>query len=65
MALLAGFLLAALLHGFYDFLVLLNPVGALPIAATLITAVWVWRLILLQRLQSDALNETCSRYPRS
>lgn len=56
----SGFLLAALLHGTYDFLVLLNPVSALPIAATLIIAIWIWRLILLRRMHRDAVDRTQS-----
>jgi len=53
-----GFLLAALLHGSYDFLVLLNPVVTPPIAAMLIIAIWIWRLILLRRLHRDAVDRT-------
>lgn len=52
----SGFLLAALLHGSYDFLVLLNPVAALPMAATLISVIWIWRLILMRRLRQDAIK---------
>ena len=50
-----GFLLAAALHGLYDFLVLLHPVSALPIAATMIVVIWLWRLRLLRRLHRDAV----------
>ena len=57
-ALTLGFLIAALLHGLYDFLVLLKPIFALPIAATLIIAIWIWRLILLRRLHHDAVNNS-------
>ena len=57
-AVLAGFVVSALLHGFYDFLVLLSPVSALPIAATLIIAIWIWRLILMRRLHRDAVDKT-------
>ena len=53
-----GFLLAALLHGIYDFLVLLNPVVTPPIAALLIIVIWIWRLILLRRLHRDAVDRT-------
>ena len=53
---LAGGLLAAATHGFYDFLVLLRPVSALPIAAALIIAIWVWRLRLMRRMHSDAVE---------
>jgi RsiW-degrading membrane proteinase PrsW (M82 family) len=57
-ALLLGFILSALLHGFYDFLVLLNPVSALPIAATLIITIWIWRLVLMRRLHHDAISKS-------
>lgn len=57
-AFVLGFLLSSLLHGLYDFLVLLNPVSALPIAATLIITIWIWRLILMRRLHRDAVNKT-------
>lgn len=50
-----GFLVAAVLHGIYDFLVLLQPVAALPLAAALIVTIWVWRLRLLRRLHRDAV----------
>lgn len=58
LAVTAGFLFAALLHGLYDFLVLLEPMFALPIAATLIIAIWIWRLFLLRRLHHDAVNKS-------
>lgn len=57
-ALVLGFVLSAVLHGFYDFLVLLNPVSALPIAATLIIAIWIWRLVLMRRLHRDAMGKS-------
>ena len=41
---------AALLHGVYDFLVIAFPMTALPLAAALIAGVWVWRLVLIRRL---------------
>lgn len=46
--------IASLLHGVYDFLVILNPVYALPTAALMIAALWVWRLRLMRRLHLDA-----------
>ena len=55
---LLGFLLAAGLHGLYDFMVLRNPVSALPIAATMIAVIWVWRLRLMRRMHDDAVRET-------
>jgi RsiW-degrading membrane proteinase PrsW (M82 family) len=51
---LAGFLTAAGLHGFYDFLVLRQAVLALPIAAALIVAIWIWRLRLMQKMHEQA-----------
>jgi len=51
---LYGFLLAAGLHGLYDFLVLRYPVSALPIAALMIAAIWIWRLRLMQRMHEAA-----------
>lgn len=53
---LIGFLIAAFLHGIYDFLVLLNPFSALPVAAALIISIWVWRLILMRRMHRDAVR---------
>lgn len=49
-AAVVGGTLAASLHGLYDFLVLLEPVSALPVAAMLIVGLWVWRLRAIQRL---------------
>ena len=54
----AGFALSALAHGLYDFLVLLKPVSALPLAALLIVAVWIWRLLLMRRLHRAAVEES-------
>jgi RsiW-degrading membrane proteinase PrsW (M82 family) len=50
-----GFGLAAGLHGVYDFLVLLRPFAALPLAAMLIIAIWIWRLRVLRQLHRDAV----------
>ncbi|MDX1517358.1 MAG: PrsW family glutamic-type intramembrane protease [Woeseiaceae bacterium] len=58
-----GLLLAAGLHGFYDFVVLLNPAWALPIAAVLIGAIWIWRLQLLHVLHLDAVQNAAERSP--
>lgn len=55
-ALFVGFSLAALLHGVYDFLVLLEPVAALPIAAALILAIWIWRLIVMRRHERSTVR---------
>jgi RsiW-degrading membrane proteinase PrsW (M82 family) len=53
---LLGFALAAILHGLYDFMVLLEPVTALPIAAAMIAGIWIWRLRLMHRLHEDAVR---------
>ena len=62
--LLQGFLLSATLHGIYDFLVLLYPVVALPAAASMIIAIWVWRLLLMRHLHRTAQAESLPRQPR-
>jgi RsiW-degrading membrane proteinase PrsW (M82 family) len=49
---LKGFIIAAALHGIYDFIVLQNSINALPIAAALVLAIWIWRLRLLKALRS-------------
>jgi RsiW-degrading membrane proteinase PrsW (M82 family) len=51
-----GFLLAAGLHGLYDFVVMQSAFNALPIAAGLIVAIWIWRLGLMRVLQRSALD---------
>lgn len=40
----------AFIHGIYNFAVIGLPVIGLPIAATLITGLWIWRLILIRDL---------------
>lgn len=60
-AALSGFAIAALLHGGYDFIVLQQPYSALPCAAVLIVAMWVWRLRLMQRLHEDARLATAGK----
>lgn len=49
-----GFLLAAGLHGLYDFIVLQQSLNALPVAALLILGGWIWRLRLLHALHAKA-----------
>lgn len=56
----AGFLLAAAAHGIYDFIVLLEPVNALPVAALLMVGGWIWRLRLLHILHLDAVEQADS-----
>lgn len=53
-----GFLLAAGLHGLYDFLVLRYPVSALPIGALMIASIWIWRLRLMQRMHETAVRDS-------
>lgn len=53
-AAIQGYVAAALLHGIYDFAVLRQPASALPLAAALIAALWVWRLVILRRLDAAA-----------
>jgi RsiW-degrading membrane proteinase PrsW (M82 family) len=55
-----GFVIAAGLHGIYDFIVMQNAFNALPIAAGLIVAVWIWRLGLMRLLHEDAKRESPS-----
>lgn len=54
-AALAGVAIAAILHGLYDFAVLLQPLSALPSAALLIIAMWIWRLRLMRELHNAAV----------
>jgi len=44
----------ALLHGTYDFIVIALPISALPLSATLIIAIWIWRLVVIRRLKMRA-----------
>ena len=55
---LYGFLLAAGLHGLYDFMVLRHPVSALPITAAMIVSIWIWRLRLMNRMHEDAVRDS-------
>jgi RsiW-degrading membrane proteinase PrsW (M82 family) len=43
----------AFIHGIYDFAVLGLPGVGLPIAATLITGLWIWRLLLIRDLHAS------------
>lgn len=49
-----GFVPSAMLHGLYDFVVLLAPAFALPIAAAMIAIIWVWRLRILDAMHAEA-----------
>jgi RsiW-degrading membrane proteinase PrsW (M82 family) len=53
-AVLIGFSIAAVLHGLYDFMTLVQPYSALPFAAALIIAIWIWRLRVMHRLHRQA-----------
>ena len=55
---LEGFAIAAVLHGLYDFIVLLNPAWSLPVAASGILLLWVWRLKLLHALHLAAVESS-------
>jgi len=55
---LEGFAIAAVLHGLYDFVVLLNPAWSLPVAASGILLLWIWRLRLLHALHLAAVEST-------
>ena len=55
-AITRGFLLAAALHGLYDFIVLQQTLNALPVAAVLILGGWIWRLRLLRALHEHAVS---------
>ncbi len=45
---------AAILHGVYDFVVIALPASALPITALLILGIWLWRLLLIRDLHEKA-----------
>ena len=45
-----GLLLASVLHGLYDFLMIGRAVWLRPLAALLVLGVWVWRMRLIRRL---------------
>jgi len=47
---------AALLHGLYDFVVIALPATALPLAAGLIVAIWIWRLFAIRRIGRSAVH---------
>lgn len=55
-----GLLIAAVLHGIYDFIALQRPVYGLPIAAAIIVSIWIWRLKLLQKMHDQAVSGTKS-----
>jgi RsiW-degrading membrane proteinase PrsW (M82 family) len=50
-------IIASTLHGLYDFVVILNPRHALPVAAFGILVIWLWRLSILRALHEDASQD--------
>lgn len=54
---LAGLGIAATLHGLYDFIVILRPGTALPVAAILILGIWMWRLKVMRDLHDEASQD--------
>ncbi len=44
---------AAFLHGGYDFLVLAEPLAALPLSALLMLVIWLWRILLIRGLHNQ------------
>lgn len=49
---LAALAFTAILHGIYDFVVIALPPPALPVAASLIVGIWLWRLWLIRDLHT-------------
>jgi RsiW-degrading membrane proteinase PrsW (M82 family) len=45
--------LTACLHGVYDFVVIGMPEPGLPLAATIITGLWIWRLCVIRDLHEN------------
>jgi RsiW-degrading membrane proteinase PrsW (M82 family) len=56
-AAIAGLLVAASLHGLYDFVVILNPHNSLPVAALVIVTIWLWRLNLMRAMHDAASQD--------
>jgi len=48
----AALAFTAILHGVYDFVVIALPMPALPLAASLIVGIWLWRLWLIRDLHA-------------
>lgn len=51
-AIIGSLAVASVLHGIYNFAVIGLPGPGLPIAAALITALWLWRLLLIRDLRA-------------
>jgi RsiW-degrading membrane proteinase PrsW (M82 family) len=56
-ATITSVLIASVLHGLYDFVVILNPRYALPVAAFGIVVIWLWRLRVLRVLHQAASQD--------
>ena len=54
---LLSVLVAMALHGGYDFLVLAEPLAALPLSAFLMLLIWIWRLLLIRGIHSRSGHE--------
>jgi RsiW-degrading membrane proteinase PrsW (M82 family) len=65
---LAGFGVSAVLHGIYDYFALSRPHTSLVGAGAVIVLLWVWRLVVIRRLQpagpEDRTTESADQ-PRS
>lgn len=51
---LVSLMATATLHGLYDYLVIALPEFALPASAVLVVAIWLWRLLLIRDLHTEA-----------
>jgi hypothetical protein len=51
---IAALAFTAILHGIYDFVVIAMPTPALPLAASLIVGIWLWRLWLIRDLHTSS-----------
>lgn len=48
----ASLAFTAVVHGIYDYIVIAFPMPTIPVAALLILALWLWRLVLIRDLHS-------------
>ncbi|MDH5500323.1 MAG: PrsW family intramembrane metalloprotease, partial [Gammaproteobacteria bacterium] len=56
-AALISLAIASSLHGIYDFLVLAEPLAALPLSALLMLMIWIWRMLLIRGIHSRSAHE--------
>ena len=54
---LVSFAVAALLHGLYDFVVILSPRHAPAFVVIGVLSIWLWRLRVLRALHEEASQE--------